>query len=65
VQNNQEKIIIQTITMYATYSTQLHTLRDSTESSPMWIWHPAILLFKVCRWVLPSAKHAWGKADHL
>ena len=25
----------------------------------------SILLFKVCRWVPPSAKHAWSKTDNL
>jgi hypothetical protein len=51
--------------MYATYNTQLHTLRKSTESGAVWIWYPAILLLKLCRWVLLCAKHAWSKADHL
>jgi hypothetical protein len=51
--------------MYAAYSTILHTLRNSTESSPVWNWHPAILLFKLCRLVLPRAKHEWVKADYL
>ena len=50
--------------MYATYNTQLHTLRKSTESGTVWIWYPSILLLKLCRWVLLSAKHAWSKADH-
>jgi hypothetical protein len=61
----KKKYITQTNTMYAAYSTILHTLRNSAESSPVWIWHSAILLFKLCRLVLPSAKHKWGKADHL
>ena len=34
--------------MYATNSTLLQILRNSTESSPVWLWHPAILLFKLC-----------------
>ena len=60
----KKNLLYKKITIYATYSTLLHTLRKSTASSPVWICHPANLLFKVCRWVLLSAKHAWGKADN-